>query len=281
MKKSFLIAAAGIVAVGGLTIAAVNQWGSAESKNATTKNVTAEHANEIESIHDEVDLPYAMSFYIDHQPHSIQFQKNGFSQPKPILTQAEFEPIEMEKYFTTSLMSKDVFKALPISDNMIFYAGVQSNLDPNLWVYLERVDEGKDFNVRMYNTLTKEKKILFGRENSPNKDYAYRPFAFSNDNSVVYLEGLIFDLFPEHEEVWELNLETLEFKELPLHSFYDYTPAMSPDGKYFLYTAASQPTDVHVTPNQLYIYDLEKDKEIRVIADDKAFIGMIGWIKAK
>jgi Tol biopolymer transport system component len=56
---------------------------------------------------------------------------------------------------------------------------------------------------------------------------------------------------------------------------------MSPDGKYLLYTAASQANDVHVTPNQLFVFDLEKNEESRIMSDEKAFVAMRGWIKSE
>jgi len=290
MNKTLIIVTAGIITVGGLTLAAFNQWGTTSIEETSTNDIvsideidnqTTVNQSELKSIQESNSLSYDIAYHINEQLYSTKITDKGFSQPVPLASESDIELIEMEKHFTTSLVPKDVFEALPISNNMIFYSGLQSNLDPNLWIYTERKDEGTDFNVRTFNVSTKEAKVLFGQDNSPNKEYGFKPFAISNDNSVLYLEAFVFDSYLNNEEVWELNLNTLKVKELNVHSFYTNTPAMSPDGKYFLYPAASQPNDVHVTPNQLYLFDIDKNIERRIIADDKAFVGMKGWIKSK
>ena len=284
MKKSLIIATAGLVAVAGLALAVLTPWESTSTVETSENQIAIPTANEqSESISTQKSqgLSYEIAFNNNQQIYRTMILENGFSQPISVANESELEVIEMEKYFTTSVMPKDVFKALPISENMMFYSGLQSNLDPSLWLYMERTDEGPNFNVRSFNTSTKEEKVLFSQKNSPNKNYAFKPFAISNDNSVIYLEAFEFDSYLNNVEIWEFNLNTLKARELNVHSFYNATPAMSPDGKYLLYTAGSQPNDVHVTPNQLYIYNIENDEESRIIADDKGFVGMIGWIKSK
>ena len=285
MKKSILIATAGVIVVGGLTLAAIYQWGgtseSVSSADQQTSTQVSENQSKNTQLQESSNSIYGFAYNVNENIYRVEVSENGFSDPIAVASEADLEVIEMEKYFTTSVMPKDVFEALPISANMIFYSGLQSNLDPSLWFYTERADEKENFNVRMYNVSTKESKVLFNKSNSPNNELAFKPFAVSNDNSVVYLEAFHFDSYLNHVEIWEMNLSTLAFRELNVHSFYDYTPTMSPDGKYLLYPAASTPSDVHVTPNQLYVYDLEKDEESRIIADEKAFVGMKGWIKSK
>jgi hypothetical protein len=290
MKKAIIIATVGIIAVGGLALATFNQWGSTSTKEASTNNEIADNEvnnqaiknqSETQAIQEGGFLPYDIAFQINGQLYRTKIKTNGFSQPTVIANESDIELIDMEKYFTTSLMPKDVFEALPLSDNMIFYSGLQSNLAPNLWIYTERDNEGPNFNVRMFNTSTKRSKVLFGQKNNPNKDYAFKPFAIGNDNTVVYLEAFVFDSYLNNEEIWALDLNTLEVRELNVHSFYTITPAMSPDGKYLLYTAASQANDVHVTPNQLFVFDLEKNEESRIMSDEKAFVAMRGWIKSE
>ena len=285
MKNTLLFTVAGVVAIGGITFAALHDWsGDAPLEqtevNTTNSTISVEPGNSTTSGVNQSQTPYAISFYYNEQVFRVNMTNTGFTTPVSVANESDVEVIEMEKYYTTSVMPQDVFEALPISQNMIFYSGLQSNLDPNLWLYTERMEEGEDFNVRSFNVSTKESKVLFGKKNSPNSQYAFKPFAFSNDNSVVYLEAFVFDSYLNNTEIWELNLNTLAVRELKVHAFYNSTPAMSPDGKYLLYPAGSQPNDVHVSPNQLYVYDLANDKETLVIADEKAFIGLKGWIKS-
>ena len=204
MKKALFFTFAGALAIGGIAYAAFHNWGNdAIQKTQVIEHYTSafnqpnESLNESEQSH----LPYALAFYNGDQTFRIDLLQNGFGQPKLIANESDAELIEMEKYFTTSLMPKAVYNALPISENMIFLTGLQSNLDPNLWFYSERVDEGQDYNVRSYNVATKEQKVLFGRKNSPNKNYAFKPFAVSNDNSIVYLEAFLFDSYLNNEEI--------------------------------------------------------------------------------
>lgn len=281
MKKTLIIAATGVITVGGLTLAAINPWATSSTTENTSTATEQSAAQETEIQTENNTSPYGFSFFVNEVIYRVEVLENGFSQPTIVSNEGELEIIEMEKHFTTSVMPKDVFEVLPISENKIFYTGLQSNLDPNLWFYTERTDEGSDFNVRSFNVSTKEEKTLFNQSTSPNKEYAFKPFAVSNDNSVVYLEAFLFDSYLNNIEIWELDLNTLKVKELNVHSFYTNTPAMSPDGKFLLYPAASMPNDVHVTANQLFVYTIESGEETRIFADEKAFIGMKGWVKSK
>ena len=286
MKKALFFTLAGAIAIGGIAYATLHNWsGGSLQKTQEVEHYTSVLNQPNESLsgaqNQQTSLPYAIAFYNGDKTFRVDLLQNGFSQPKLVTTESDAVVIEMEKYFTTSLMPKSVYNALPISENMIFLTGLQSNLDPNLWFYSERVDEGQDYNVRSYNVSTKEKKVLFGRKNSPNKNYAFKPFAISNDNSVVYLEAFLFDSYLNNEEIWEMNLSTKAFRKLNVHRYYNGTPAMSPDGKYLLYQAGSEPNNVHVSPNQLYLYDLETNKEVKIFSDEKGYVGMKGWIKTK
>lgn len=284
MKKSIFFTVAGVLVIGGITFAALHDWSGKSSQTNPVEGNSSSSLNNSNSNELEIQKgkkPYSIAFYNSDRVYSMSVLENGFSQPTLIANEADAEVIEMEKYFTTSLMPKDIYRALPISENMIFLTGLQSNLDPNLWIYSERVDEGEDYSVRSFNTATKETKILFNRKNSPNKDYAFKPFAISNDNAIVYLEAFLFDSYLNNIGIYELNLKTNKINKLNINSFYNSTPAMSPDGKYFLYTAGSQANDVHVTPTRLFVYDLASKKETKIFADEKGYVGMKGWIKSK
>ncbi len=288
MKKTLIIASTGVLVLSGLAFTAFNQWGPNSQENLTAtdddsineiKQTTGNQSNS-EGAQESNNTSYEIAFFVNEQAYRTKIVGNGFGNLTPVSNESELELIETEKYFTTSVMPQGVLKALPISKNMIFYSGLQSNLDPNLWFYTERVDEGSDFSVRSYNVSTKEEKILFSKKNSPNKKYGFKPFAISNDNAVLYLEAFQFDSYLNNEEIWTIDLNTMNLKKLNVQPFYNGTPAISPDGKYLLYPASSQPNDVHVTSNRLFLFDLENNKEIRVIADEKSYVGMKGWIKS-
>ncbi len=277
MKKILLTSIIVLMAIGGIGL-----FIKKTNKDALT-SLTTNHNNQplIEkSKKDKED--YLISFYINNQVFCVNLSSDGnFGSPKIIQNEAEIKLLEMEKYYTTSLMPKNVFESLPISDNMIFYSGLQSNLDPNFWVYTERIDQGETYNVKTFNTLTKESKTLFNNENSPNSEYAFKPFAISNDNSKVYLEGLVFGSYLNNVEIWELNLNTRIFRKLNVDPNYNITPRISFDGKYLLYSASPFPNDVHSPSNHLNVLDLEENKEIQIYANEKAYVGVKGWIKSE
>lgn len=286
MKNTLLFTVAGALAIGGITFAALHNWSGTESQVEieglnSTSNVSQNQNSNSNEVVNTTSSSYAIAFYIDEKPFRVEMNGGNFTEPVPIADEQSVELVEMEKYFTTSLMPGNVFKAMPITEGMIFFSGLQSNTNPDLWFYTERDMDNMNFNVRMYNAATKEGKLFFGQSDSPNKDYAFQPFAVSADNSKLYLQALIFGNFTEQEEVWVMDLNTQKIEEINVHEFYVSTPAMSPDGKYLLYTAASETNDVHVPANQLFVYDLENKKEIRIMGDAKAFVSMRGWIKGR
>ncbi|PKR81182.1 hypothetical protein CW751_06245 [Brumimicrobium salinarum] len=290
MKKGLLISVI-VIGVAALGYTLLNQekdnnLSDVKSSNQVTPKNTNQNSEKsqgsLEATGDQQQsFPYAILFYLKDQLHQINFESDGFSQPNPVSNPQSAQTIENDKYFTTSVMPKDILNALPISDGMIFYTGLQSNTDPSLWFYIERADEKQEYNVWMYHSDTKKSTLLFNRDTSPNSDFAFKPFAISKDNKTVYLEGLIFDSYDIHKAVYAYNVETKKSTEIPLHAYYSITPVLSPNDRYLTYSAASEPVNVHTTPNQLFIYDLKQKEETRIFSDEKTFIGLEGWIKAQ
>lgn len=287
MKKSTLLITAGLIAVGVISFIVSNNNNAQSTNNdpSVSDSVTIEETAvlQTESASSAVHSvsPYEIIYQHNDKRFRINPKETGVYHPFLLPNESELELIEMEKRFTTSVIPKEVLDALPLSKDMLFYMGLQSNLDPNLWVYTERKDEDTLFNVRLYNLSTKESKILFNQASSPNQKYGFKPLIFSPDNKRVYFEAFVFDSYLNNEELWELDLNTLAFREINIHSFYTSSPKMSPDGKFFAYSAASQPNNVHVSPNQLLLFNIETEEESRIIADENGFIGLIGWSEAK
>ncbi len=285
IKNILLVAVSSLIGLGSIAFLTKNKWSTVKSLEEENEiSTTSLATNEVVLIEESVNekkQDYFISFYINDQVFRINMLENRFSEPELISEGVNLEQINMEKYFTTSLMPKDVFESLPISENMMFYSGLQSNLDPNFWIYTERVDQGIDFKVRTYNTLTKESKVLFNNENSPNNKYAFKPIAISNDNSKLYLEALEFGSHLNNIEIWELNLNSLISRKLNVHPNYNITPKMSPDGKYLLYSSGAVPNDVHSPSNHLNVYDLDSNKETQVYANNDSYVGVKGWIKSE
>lgn len=284
MKNRLLLAIVSLVAIGSIAFLTKNTWSKnsvLEEKNETSATLLNSKVEVLEKeLSNKKKKDYSVSFYINDKVYSISLLEDGFSKPQVIEVVDAIELIEMEKYYTTSLMPKEVFESLPISDNMIFYSGLQSNLDPNFWIYTERVDQGESFKVRTFNVLTKESKVLFENKNSPNNQYAFKPIAISDDNSLVYFEALEFGSHLNNIGIWEFNLNSMSSTKINIHPNYNVTPKMSPDGKYFLYSSSSVPSDVHSPSNYLNIFDLVENKEIQIYANDNAYVGVKGWIKS-
>jgi hypothetical protein len=285
IKNILLVAVSSLIGLGSIAFLTKNKWSIAKPLEEENKIPISSLANNkevlVEESNDKKKQGFFISFYINDQVFRINMLENGFSEPELISNGLNLEQINMEKYFTTSLMPKAIFESLPISKNMMFYSGLQSNLDPNFWIYTERVDQGVDFKVRTYNTLTKESKVLFSNDNSPNIKHAFKPIAISNDNSKVYLEALEFGSHLNNIEIWELNLNSLISKKLNIHPNYNITPKMSPDGKYLLYSSGAVPNDVHSPSNHLNVYDLVNSKETQVYANNDSYVGVKGWVKSE
>ena len=248
--------------------------------DSSSKSLPIVHKLEKEEKLEKSKKEYSIAFFINSQVFRSDVLDNGFSEPELIENAEEIDLVKMENYFTTSLMPKEVFESLPISENMMFYSGLQSNLDPDFWIYTERVDQGLDFQVRTFNVSTKESHVLFNNANSPNNKYAFKPIIISNDNSRVYLEALEFGSHLNNIEIWELNLDLNSYRKLKIHPNYNTTPKMSPDGKFLLYSSGSVPNDVHSPSNYINVFDLDKNKEVQVYANEKAYVGVNGWFKS-
>lgn len=242
-----------------------------ENKTAAIKNYTQEN----KSIN-TTDSSCAIVFYKNQELYSIQFE-NGKAFGLSKISDENIEIARTAKYFTTSLMPKEVISSILLSTDMIFYSGLQSNIFENEWLYVERNMESSTYNLCFYNDKNKIKSILFSQKNSPDRGYAFKPIAWSLDGLTVFLEALVFGSSTEHEGIWEYDLYSKAANRINISPNYSNTPQISPDGKYLLYCATTLNKDVHVPSNKVLIYDINARKEFLVFEDSDSIIVMAEW----
>lgn len=222
---------------------------------------------------------YSIAFYKNQELFSVHFSDGKTGEPSPLSIQ-NYKVERHSKYFTMSLMPEEILRAIPISPNMIFYSGLQSNIDENLWLFVERNVETTTYNLCLYNHSSKTKSILFSQSNSPEVRYAFKPIAWSDNSSTVYLESIDFGSSTEHEGIWEYNLSTKTVRRININSNYSTTPLISYDGRYFLYCATTAKKDIHVPSTQVLVFDLGTNREVVIAKDEKASFVMAEWLKS-
>ncbi len=282
MKK--IITAVSIIAIGALVFAGYRYWSSSpkffsDNKTEIVENVKTapkEAIQEKEFVKTS-GISYSIAFYQNQDLVALEFKDGKTSKPKSISTE-KIDIVRTAKYFTTSLMPKEIISAMPLSPNMIFYSGLQSNISENEWMFVERDMQSTTYNLCLYNHATKSKSILFNQNSSPNSRYAFKPIAWLSNGSTVILEALVFGSSTEHEGIWAFNLISKVAKQLDITSNYSNTPQISPDGKYLLYCATSSKKDIHVPSKRVLVYDIESKREQVVIEDDKDAFVMAEWI---
>ena len=181
------------------------------------------------------------------------------------------------KRYTYSSMPRDVLNNMKFSEGMGFYSALQS-ADESTWLLVERSMENTSYNLCLYDS-GKETKVIFSQDNSPDRNYAFMPIAWSNSKDVVYLEALIFGSATENEGIWSYNMVTKQFSRLSISPSYLTTPVISPDGKYFIYGGT---TDVHKglhsAMNVVFVYDIENETERIVAQDRNSWFSIFGWV---
>ncbi len=184
--------------------------------------------------------------------------------------------IQSAKTFTYSTMPKEVLTKIPIADSMVFYSALQGQ-DGHTWLFVERNMDLPDYHFCAFDAEKGIKTILFTHTSSPDAQYAFKPIAWSADKSIVYIEALVFGSATENEGIWSYNMTTQQFVRLPLTPGYRTTPVISPDKKYLLYGATSGAKGPESQTNQIWLFDLQKNKETLIQQDTQAFYGIVGW----
>lgn len=168
---------------------------------------------------------------------------------------------------------------LLIPDGWVFYTGIQSPYNSNLWLCMERTIMGNNFTLFLYNNQSHVRKTLLKQEGSINPNYAFRPLAWSHNTDEVYIERLELDSHNKHEGIFVLNVNGLEIKQVPITNNYMSTPVLSPDKKYFVYTATTeQPRElVHGKANKLIVYTIDNEQESVIKHEVTTSYSVLGW----
>jgi murein DD-endopeptidase MepM/ murein hydrolase activator NlpD len=160
-----------------------------------------------------------------------------------------------------------------------FVAGVQSPINKHV-VYLECITIGKDYNVYEFDPATQEKKLLFNQSTAPEKDYAFKPIAWSAEKNTVYFEK--FRVYSDlgHEGIWAYNINTHKAIPLSISSKYFSTPILSPDGQSFLYTKTNDvvKNNLHGVADEICVYEIATGKEITIIKNKDHAYQVTGWL---
>ena len=108
------------------------------------------------------------------------------------------DKIESPRYYTYSVMPKNVLENMKLSPGMGFYSAIQSMGDENLWIFTERYEWSinipssqyeSGYNLYFYNHKTKIREFIFSQDKNPDPQYSFIPFAWTKD--IVYLDKKI------------------------------------------------------------------------------------------
>jgi hypothetical protein len=168
---------------------------------------------------------------------------------------------------------------LLIPDGWVFYTGIQSPYNSNLWLCMERTIMGNNFTLFLYNNQSHVRKTLMKQEGGAMPNYAFRPLAWSHNADEVYIERFELDNHNKHEGIFVLNVNGLEIKHVPITNNYMSTPILSPDKKHFAYTATTeQPRElVHGMADKLMLYTVDNEQEIILSHEGTTSYSVMGW----
>lgn len=281
MKKVLMIFA--IALAGALAFAAIKWYSGFEKKSEplTERTEKSQVNDEVKLTEhpvinsDESNESYNVAFYRDQQLFTASVADGKI---QTIKEETEEVKVNSSNYYTKSLMPKEVITSIPISDGMTFYSALKSQAENNTWVFVERNMKNTSYNFCRFNQTNTTKKILFTQESSPDKKYAFKPIAWSNDRDIIYLEALVFGSSTEHEGVWSYNLATGSAQKINVNPNYVQTPSISPDYRYFAYCATDGKKDLHSPSRQILLYDLETNKEMLLQQDNQSTFSILGWI---
>lgn len=184
------------------------------------------------------------------------------------------------KRFTYSTMPKEILNAIPYSSGMSFYSALQSLSDANQWVVVEKVIDGDKYQAFLYNKKLNTKKVVFTNEQCPDKNYAFIPIAWNGN--CIYFEAIIFGSDTENEGIWSYNINSKRVEKLKISDRYFTTPLISPDGKYFIYSATKEANKhLHSNATVLMIYNIAQKTERELYSAGNQTVSVVGWVKGK
>ncbi len=169
--------------------------------------------------------------------------------------------------------------AQPTPHGWDFIAGIQSPLTKE-FVYLECVTIGSAYNVYLFNTVTQKKELLFNQNTAPEKEYAFKPMAWSAEKDILYLEKFRTYSDLDHEGIWSYNIVTHQATQLPISSKYFSTPILSPDGQSFLYSKTNDliKNNLHGVADEICVYNIATAEETTIIKNKNHSYQVTGWL---
>jgi len=228
-------------------------------------------AQQVDDVEQVVVYQKDNSFYA----HSSHTNSNKFVDAEAIKTVESNILSENDWVRAPELISTELL----IPEAWVFYTAIQSPYDSKLWLCMERTIMGNNYHVFLYNTQTHARKSLMKQQGSVNPQYAFRPLAWSQNANEVFIERLELDSHNKHEGVFVLGINDLKIKQLSISNNYMSTPLLSPDKKYFVYTATSeQPRElIHGIADKLIMYSIDNEKENVISDDEQSHYSVMGW----
>jgi murein DD-endopeptidase MepM/ murein hydrolase activator NlpD len=225
----------------------------------------AQQSNPIES--------YKLVFYDGNEMHTSDMNGNSVSYGVDIKIQKSALIEANESAFHVSQVNED----LKISDGMILFWGIKSPFSSN-WLYLERDLYSNRYTLSLLDHMTGDKKVVFDEKQNPFNDFVLKPFAWSSEENIIYLEALKFDA-GEHQGIYSFNLQTLVLNKLNVFENYMNTPVISPDRKFLFYSGTSDIVrdEVEGKSDILFLYDLQTDQEKKLVVSKSGMFIPIGW----
>jgi murein DD-endopeptidase MepM/ murein hydrolase activator NlpD len=211
------------------------------------------------------------------QQYPVAFLEDG--EAKTTLNEVEAKSTKQVAGATTIQTIAAVSPSLQTQPGWDFIAGVQSSITKNV-VYLECITIGRDYNVYLFNAATQEKILLFNQYTAPEKDYAFKPIAWSAEDNMVYFEKFRVYSDLDHEGIWAYDINTRKATALPISSKYFSTPILSPDGQHFLYTKtnAALRDNLHGIADEVAVYEIATGKETSIIKNTNHAYQVTGWL---
>ena len=168
---------------------------------------------------------------------------------------------------------------IDVSPNYDFFQGIQNPYNSNIWVFMERIQIGASFNLKIYDKSTGETKIILSVNNTSRQKIAFKPIAWSENTNELFVEGLFLDTADEHEGIWKLNLENQKLTKIKIPVKSMRTPFLSPNRHSFCFLGSldSKMDILHGNTDVIYEYNL-LNNNLKTITQSKGNPFIIsGW----